>query len=89
MKPGEGVELPSLPPLAERIQHAKDAAVIVGQAARIFRQQLTGMSGIEARKALGEFVYAYTIATCSPYLIDAGALGHEIMSRFDRRGRNR
>lgn len=76
-------------PIGERVQAAQDVAKIVGSAARVFHDHLNGISPVDRRKAMCEFVRALTIAEASPYLVDPADLSREILSRLAHTGRAR
>lgn len=88
---GQLLELKAAP-LGERIQEAQDFAKVISAATRVFYSEVggVGMSDVSRRKITIEFVYAYTLASASPYLVDAAGVAREVVARTlgaPRRGR--
>lgn len=72
--------------LADRIQIAQDVAKVVAQAAVVFHATLHGLSAVDRRKAMCEFVRSLTIAEASPYAIDPNEIARSVMFGIGRTG---
>jgi hypothetical protein len=76
---GDGVEFEPLT-AREREVLAQEFAAQVGMAAVVFHAKLAGrMPNVAARKALAEFVRAYTYALASPYAVDAEEVARAVL----------